>query len=307
MRTGPFLLVALLLAGCAVPEDGLDADAQTVTRGAWFDSAMALSEEPENDTKAVRTGGFFRAWAAGTDYPTWLAPPATRDVLVDEVHVTLHLRVTGPVAETARFPDVMVYGGSGGAWMGYGNATTPSVLVPGQVYKLEVAVAVPVGGMWVPRGGSFGLKVVPVMMQESAADVEILVGGETSRAAWTERGTTGLDEELTPGSEKGETTGSAYAGPAAPASVSHAAKVTLDDEPKAIVAWLNTTAHQGIPDIDLAVHAPDGTTLAFSGTPTPKEFIRLHADNLRGPGEYRIVGTSYGSARSSFTLEWRAG
>lgn len=299
------LLAALLLAGC-LDQLAAPADEGPAAREAYFTSGMELNATNEAETTGVRAGSFFQAWAEGVDYPTWRAPAETRDVLVENVTVTLRIRATGPVLETARFPDVMIYGGSGEAWMGFGNATTPPVLAPGTVYSFDVPVAPPAGGLFVPAGERFGLKVVPVMHQNDVADVEILVGGEQgSRAAWTTRP---LDlpraANATTGADSGELRGSNYAGPAAPDTVRHRVAVQVNDTPVQLLAWMNTTEHQGIPDIDLSIVGPEGDELAFSGTPTPREMLRLAAPNLQGPGNYTLVATSYGSARAVVSIEW---
>src|SRR5687768_8275713 len=101
---------------------------------------MTLTDAPEENVSAARTGGFYEAWAAGEDYPTWVADPFGRDVLVTEALVTLQVRATGPVVESYRFPDIMVYGGSGEAWMGFGSRTDLVAFEPGRTYEVEVTL-----------------------------------------------------------------------------------------------------------------------------------------------------------------------
>lgn len=307
------LCLALAAAGCLgssdPPAGGATPDAGSpVDHTGFFTSDMGLAPTAEADAAAVRSGSFFQAWAQGTDYPTWESDALGADQIVHNLSITLFVRSTGPVVESVRFPDIMVYAGAGGAWMGFNSTKFASVLVPGQVYEITMALAVPEGGLVIPRGERLGFKVVPVMHQNDAADVEILVGGEQATVVtFTATPTTLPAPALSAGSDAGEATGSAYAGDAAPPTVSHVTSVPTTAVPQAFLVWMNVTDHAGIPDIDLALLAPDGTQLAFGGTPTPREFIRLSAPNLRDAGEYSIVVTSYGSARATFSIEWLVG
>jgi hypothetical protein len=221
--------------------------------------------------------------------------------------VELLVDVTGPVVQSPRFPDLMAYGGAGGAWMGFNSTSEVTVLVPGQTFRWKADLVLPEGGLWLPRGERLGLKVVPVMLQSDAADVVFLVGQEDgSQASWTEAPGVDVPTAQGPGA-LGEVAGSAYAGDAAPTTTSHVTKVALEGSPRAFLVWMNVTEAQGVPDVDLAVRDPAGNEVASSGTPTPREFVRLGPDNLRGHGEYEVVVTSYGSARATFSLEWAAG
>lgn len=306
-------LVALLLAGCVDPAaddapPGTDAMLPPVDEGLRFLTAdMALSRDAPADG-AVRAGSFFRAWAEGADYVTWESAPFDADRAVTELSVHLALRATGPVATSGRFPDVMVYGGSGGSWIAFASQQSVApVLVPGTVYAVDLALAVPEGGLVVPRGEKLGLKVVPVMHQNEAADIEVLVGPEGSTATWTAAAVALPALDLAGESYDGEVAGSAYAGDAAPPSTRHRAVATVPATKSALLVWMNTTGNEGIPDIDLSIVGPDGVEVASSGTPTPREFVRLMAPNLREAGEYTIVVASYGSARASFHVDWLAG
>lgn len=308
----PALLVALLLAGCAdapgEPPAGPSPPAAPAPRLAHLTSTMGLAPAPEDAEGAVRTGGFFRAWAEGASYVAWRTPAFSEGAVVDNLSVRLALRVTGPVVESARFPDVMVYGGSGESWLSFGSRRDlDSVLVPGRVYEIDVALAPPVGGLAVPAGETLGLMVVPVMHQNEAADVEVLVGGAAgSHANWTEAPLAAPVGAAAPGRADGEVVGSAYAGEQAPPSTRHRTAVDVPAGATGLLVWMNVTQHQGVPDVDLEVVSPDGEAVASSGTPTPREFARLLSPNLAGrAGEWTIVVTSYGSARATFALEWQ--
>lgn len=311
MRRAAFLLSALAvaLAGCAAQgPDPAGTPVLPVARAAFFTADMGLAEDAPADVAAVPAGSFFQAWAAGDDYPTWRAAPAPRDVTVDNASVEVVLRVTGPVARTFRFPDVMVYAGSGDAWMTINTTATPPVLLPGEEYRYTLPLPSPAGGLWVPAGESFGLKVVPVMHQNEQADVEVLVGPDKSRASWRE---TPVDAPVVQawasGSDAGEVVGSEYAGAAAPPTARHRTVVEANGTAPVLLAWLNTTQNQGVPDLDLELISPSGASLVFAGTPTPRESIRLAPFNLEGPGAYTLVTHNYGSARAAFTVEWRVG
>lgn len=302
------LVLALLSPGCLLlaSEAGEDLWLERPVH-AWATAEMGLVEALPARSAAVATGGFFRAWAEGDDYPTWRAEPAPRDLLVTGVSVHLVVRATGPVVETARFPDIMVYAGGGESWLGYGSAQTEGVLVPGRTYEFPVDVQGPEGGLWVPRGEQFGVKVVPVMLQEDGADVEVLVGPQGSTVSWHQAP---LGAEPRPAvSERvaGTVAGSAYAGEAAPETTSARYPVSLPGDATAFLAWMNVTANEGVPDVDLSLEREDGTVVAFSGTPTPREHLKLAGGAIQAPGDHVIVVTSYGSARASFTLEWAIG
>lgn len=302
----PLLLAALLLAGCAGAVDRDDA-AEDAPRevAAFFTPDMTLAAAAPTDVAAVPAGSFFQAWAGGKDYPTWRAPPAERDVAVGNVSVEVVLRVTGPVARTFRFPDVMVYAGSGDAWMTINTTATPPVLLPGQEYRYLLAIPSPKGGAWVPAGEAFGLKVVPVMHQNEQADVEILVGPEKSYASWTETPVAPpIVRDWTEGKDAGSITGSEYAGPAAPPTARHRTALEVNVEQPTLLAWMNTTSNDGVPDLDFELISPSGQSLVFAGTPTPREMLRLAPFNLEGPGTYTLVTHNYGSAQASFTVEW---
>ena len=306
------LVVAVLLGGCLGGSDegggpGPAPGAAEGARHAWLTSGMTLAGAPEAERAAVRAGTFYTAWAQGADYPTWEGEPVASPTRVVNMSVELLVDASGPVVQSPRFPDLMLYVASGGAWMGFNSTQELTVLVPGQSYRWKVDVLLPQGGLWLPSGERLGLKVVPVMMQNDAADVLIHVGQEDgSRLWWTEA--PGVDVATVPGEgAQGEVAGSAYAGEAAPSTTRHRTPVALAGTPRALLVWMNTTSAQGVPDIDLSVLGPDGEEIAFGGTPTPREFIRLGPDNLRGPGEYVIVVTSYGSARATFTVEWATG
>ena len=300
-------VVALVLSGCVVQLQAAPAPAVPVERQAFLTSDMTLSSAPEATQHAVREGSFFATWAAGADHPTWLAAPQPSSVLVENVTVHVFLRATGPVARTFRFPDVLPYAGSGGAWMAVGNATTPTVLVPGTTYEFNMTLAGPAGGMWIPTGERLGAKIAVVMHQNDITDVELLLGGATpSGLYWTEKAGADAPTTFERGRAEGDVLGSAYAGSAAPDSVRFAAPVHANATPRALLAWMNATDHQGIPDVDLELRGPNGTVLAFSGTPTPREMIRLGAEDLAaaGAGDYSVAAISYGSARAHVTLEW---
>ena len=310
MRSLAGLLVLVLLAGCLgapgpVPP-GVDGG-EGASRVAWLTSGMGFAARPEESRAAVRAGSFYADWAQGTDYPTWEGEPMAAPTRVLDLSVELLVDVSGPVVQSPRFPDIMVYGGAGGAWMGFNSTNELTALVPGQLYRWKADLVLPEGGLWLPAGERLGVKVVPVMLQSDAADVLVLVGQEDgSRVSWTEA--RGVEVPTAKGEgAQGEVVGSAYAGQAAPPTTSHVTKVSLEGAPRAFLVWMNVTGSQGVPDIDLAVRGPDGADVTSSGTPTPKEFIRLGPDNLRGPGEYEVVVTSYGSARATFTLEWATG
>jgi hypothetical protein len=304
------VLLALVSAGCVeVPGgvgDGVGGGELDGPRSAFLTSDLGLLHEapPEG---AVATGGFYRKWAAGEDYATWTGAPVEGDVLVESLVVTLVVRATGPVVESVRFPDLMVYGGAGGSFMGYGEVRDETLLLPGAPYAFAIEVGLPDGGLWIPAGEALGIKVVPVMLQEDASDIEVLVGPAGSVAAWTQRALDASPRPAVSGATSGEVVGSAYAGDAAPGSVSLRTPVQVPEGAGAFLAWMNTTSNEGIPDVDLSLLDPAGETIAFSGTPTPRESLKLHAGNLRGPGEYTLVVTSYGSARAAFELTWAIG
>lgn len=307
----PALLIALALtAGClGLGGSPDDPGAVEGPRTAFLHSAMTLADAAEPNASVVRTGPFFQTWAAGGDYPTWVADPLGADVLVTSVKVTLFLRVSGPVVQSARFPDIMVYAGSGDAWMGYGERRDVDAFTPDRLYELEVEVGLPTGGMWLPAAEGFGLKIVPVMLQqEERADVEVLLGGEdASQVEWQVAPLSLPAARLTMGHGNGEVTGTIYAGAAAPPTTS--ARVPLDIPRGAtfVAAWMNTTSNVGIPDIDLSIVGPDGAAIATSGTPTPREAIRIAGPNLAGSGEYALVVTTAGSPRAEFRVEWIVG
>lgn len=310
MRRTLALATLLLLAGCVAPPDVAPQPGSLVEREAFFTKGMSLVAEAPGEEAAVGSGSFFQAWAAGADYPTWRAAPAERDVAIENVTVDLSVRATGPVVRTFRFPDIMVYAGSGDAWMAINTTQTAPVLTPGTVYTFQLSIPVPSGGLWVPAGEAFGLKVVPVMHQNDQADVEVLVGtAEASRASWTERP---VEPPVVPAWTRDEVegvlAGSEYAGPAAPASARHRAVVEVPANATGVLlVWMNTTSSEGIPDLDLEIVSPEGESLAFSGTPTPREMLRLAPFNLAGPGEYTLVAHNYGSARAQFALGWAVG
>lgn len=307
----PLALALLALsAGCLGLGGGSDVAAlETGTRTSYFHSAMTLAPEPETNESAVRTGAFFQAWAAGDDYPTWAADPLGADALVTEAIVTLFVSVTGPVVESARFPDIMVYAGSGDAWMGYGERRDLNALQPDQIYEIEVEIDLPQGGIWVPAGEPFGLKVVPVMLQQDErADVMILLGGKRPSAVrWSVAPLELPPSTPTRGSAFGEVIGTIYAGPAAPPTTSASTPLEIPDGAAYVVAWMNTTDNVGVPDIDLSILAPGGETIATSGTPTPREAIRIAGPNLQGGGDYALVVTTAGSPRATYRLEWIVG
>ncbi|HUR70121.1 MAG TPA: hypothetical protein VM370_12825, partial [Candidatus Thermoplasmatota archaeon] len=225
-------------------------------------------------------------------------------------NVTLYIQVTGPVVENPRFPDIMVYGGSGDAWMGFGSRTDYHAFTPGQVYEMEVELAMPTGGLWLAPDVGFGLKVVPVMLQQANdADVEILLGGENdtaSRVAWSYVPLDVPPATPTRGEATGEVVGTIYA-PVPPPTTSHRTPLPLPEGTRYVLAWMNTTENVGVPDIDLSIALPNGTVIAGSGTPTPREAIRIAGPYLAGAGEYGLIVTTAGSPRAQFKLEWIVG
>lgn len=316
-HVAPALAAALVtLAGCAAPETGAPggdegAFALPSSLTGHLHSTMTLTPEPEGSLSVVRTGSFFEAWAAGDDYPTWFADPLGEHALVTSLAVKLFVQTTGPVVESGRFPDIMVYAGAGDAWMGYGERRDLSAFVPGEVYELDVEIGLPPGGLWLGPDVGLGLKVVPVMLQQDDdADVEILLGGSesASRATWAlAPHAMPSDVEETADSAEGEVVGTIYAGAAAPPTTSARIPLPLAADTAYVLAWMNTTDNVGVPDIDLSIEAPNGTVLVGSGTPTPREALRLAAANLAGAGDYALVVTTAGSPRATFSLEWVVG
>lgn len=301
----------VLAAGCLAPGASTDDEpaAWAGARASFLHSAMTLAAAPEGNVSAVRTGGFFEAWAAGEDYPTWVADPLPGHARVTSATVTLYVQASGPVVESARFPDIMVYGGAGDAWMGFGSRTDLNAILPGDVLELDVELAMPEGGLWLAPDVGFGLKVVPVMLQQDdTADVEILLGGDTpSSVAWTVEPIDVPDARPESGSSTGEVMGTIYAGPAAPPTTSDRIPLAVPADAVWILAWMNTTDNVGIPDIDLGIEAPDGTPIATSGTPTPREAIRVAGANLPAAGEYQLVVTTAGSPKATVQVEWLIG
>lgn len=298
------VVLSLTLAGCLSPI-ATPPESASGPREAWFAPGNLLEAAPPGGAASVRSGSFFEAWQAGDDYPTWQTPAQDSDIIIDNVTVSLVVRVTGPVVRTFRFPDFMAYAGSGEAWMAIGTIQTDPALAPGQTYHYDISVAPPAGGLFVPRGEPFGIKVVPVMHQNDAFDVEILMGGESaSKVNWTQIAAPVTTGAYTRGGGAGEVSGSAYMGAATPASANYRLPIEVNATPAMMLGWMNTTNHDGIPDLDFSVIGPDGTVLAFSGTPTPQEMVRLGPANLQASGTYTLVATSYGSARAAMTIEW---
>jgi hypothetical protein len=304
VRALGLLLLLALLAGCVQTV----APAARVEEHAFLASDMTLAAAPEATEHAVPAGSFFAAWAQGQDYPTWREAPTGAGRLVENASLHLRVRATGPVARTFRFPDILAYGGSGEAWMGLGNATTPPVLTPGTTYVFDVDLALPKGGLWVPADQTLGVKVVPVMHQNDAADVDIIMGGDDPSALrWRASPAVASVATTLDGHVTGDVEGSAYAGAATPPTAQKLATLRVPPD-GTLLAWMNVTDAQGIPDVDLGVVAPDGSTLAYSGTPTGREMVRLGPANLHGvASDLALQVTDYGSARATYTLEWRAG
>lgn len=312
MRSVPTLVLLALASGCVAPL-GPAADDEPATgtedRLSFFHSAMTLVDAPEPNESVVRTGGFYESWAEGTDYPTWAADALGRHALVTAATVDLALRVTGPVVGSANFPDLMVYGGSGDAWMGFGSLTDyANAMTPGTIYQAQIELAMPPGGLWLAPDQGFGLKVVPVMyQQDDSADVEILLGGEEgSRVAWTIAPFDLAHSETTRDERAGEVVGTIYS-PVQPPTTSQSTPVSLGDDVKFLLAWMNTTSNVGVPDIDLGLVHPDGSPVTTSGTPTPREAIRVAGPNIGPRGEYQLVVTTAGSPRAEYKLEWVVG
>lgn len=302
------LAVVLLLPGCMVrAPDGPGDTEPAGDRAAWLTESMAFSPRAP-DGGAVRTGGFFESWASGDDYPTWRSDPMGEDVVVENLTVTLVLRAAnGPVVESYRFPDIMVYGGGGESWIGFASTSDETVFLPTDGAKtLVFELAPPEGGLWVPAGESLGVKVVPVMLQQDdVADLEVLLGAEASRVEWSQHPLASAPRPDAIERTEGEVVGSAYSPVAAPTT---SARVPVNvPAGAALVAWMNTTDHQGIPDIDFSLEPRGGgEAIAFSGTPTPREHLKLHPGNVP-PGDYDLVVTSYGSARATFVVEHAVG
>lgn len=303
------VLAMVVMAGCLSPvAPGGETTAPWASeRDVYLRSTMTLADAPEDEARSVAMRPFFQAWAAGDDYPTWLLDPTGRDALVTSLHVTLFLRVTGPVLTSARFPDVMVYAGSDDAWMGYGELRAMSAFTPGEVYEIGFEIALPRGGLWLAPDGRLGLKVVPVMTQQEQANVEVLLGPETPSGARLR-----IEPlEVARGSEVsgdggGQVVGTMYAQQAAPPTTRHATPIDLPPGASYLVAWMNTTESVGVPDLDLSLVDADGKDVAGSGTPTPREAIRVPAAALAGE-DASLVVTTAGAPRATFRLEWRIG
>lgn len=310
----PTLALALALVGCveAPTAEELPGLVPPLPDALFLTSLMTLDTTADNETMAVRATPFFQSWQAGDDYPTWLADPPRGDFLVTSVNTTLYVRASGPVAPTGRFPDLLVYAGAGDAWMGYGSrgGSAPNVpgsnpYVPGTTYKIEIEVALPEGGLWVSPEAPLGLKVVPVVVQQDGSHLEILVGGDEASAI--QIASTRIDVSRsgeTRGNADGEVTGTMYAGPAAPDTTSQRIPLSIPPGASYLLAWMNTTESQGVPDLDLSLAAPDGTILASSGTPTPREVLRVAPLTA---GDHELVVTTAGSPQARFRVEWTLG
>jgi len=203
----------------------------------------------------------------------------------------------------------MVYGGAGDAWTAFGSRSDLNAIAPGETLEVEVELTMPEGGLWLAPDVGFGLKVVPVMLQQDEhADVQIVVGGDRgSRVRWSVEPMPVADARAERGDATGEVTGTIYAGPAAPPTTSARTPLAVPPDAAWLIVWMNTTSHIGVPDVDLGVEGPDGALLATAGTPTPREAIRLGGTSLPGPGAYQLVVTTAGAPRAQFTLEWQLG
>lgn len=294
----------ILLVGCVTPNAVPTFHLQALPPAqVWLTSAFTLNADPPLEEETVAAAPFFQAWQAGGDYPTWVADATTGDVLVDALQVTLVVRATGPVVQSARFPDIMVYAGSGPAWMGYGERRDTDAFVPGQTYRVDVTVALPPGGLWISPDAPLGLKIVPVMLQQDQSELEIVVGPHASIATLHALPAPPPRGAPVHAEAEGEVTGTMYAGAAAPATTSQRFPVELPAN-ATLLAWMNTTVNQGVPDLDLALEGPSGKVIAGSGTPTPREALRLRPENLEGAGTYQLVVTTAGSPHATFHLDW---
>jgi hypothetical protein len=133
------IAVVLMFSGCV--GSSTSATSKISPTEFFLSALMTLDGSPGDETMAVRAAPFFQAWKAGEDYPTWVADPLHSDITITTLNVTLYLRADGPVVQSARFPDIMVYAGSGDAWMGYGERRDVDALVPGQTYRIEIPIA----------------------------------------------------------------------------------------------------------------------------------------------------------------------
>lgn len=296
------LVLVILLAGCASPA-ALPAQGP---HHAFLDGQGRLVADAP-DAGSVRAGSFFASWASGTDYPTWRTEPFAADALVTNLTVEAVFRATAPVTTSARFPDLMAYGGSGDAWDAFNSTAVAPALQPGETHRVTIRMVPPTGGLWVPAGERLGVKLVPVMTQGQPNDIEFLVGANGSTLQWDES-PAGFSTRpaAAPTQANGEATGSAYAGAAAPATTFQRFPVPLH-HPAYLVAWMNVSAAQGVPDVDLFLEDAQGKQIAGSGTPTPREMLRLAPDNLPAEGDVTLVVASYGSAHATFTLTWVVG
>jgi len=303
------VLLGIVLAtpGCTDSLGNTPADAPTDSlAGSHYLSADGGLVQEAPAAGSVLAPPFFAAWQAGNDYPTFRTPPLARATLIDDIEATIRVRFEGPVAETGRFPDLMVYAGVNDAWMGYGSADLPAASTDFEGDR-QVDLDLPIGGLWLPAGATFGIKVVPVMVNDDNGDIFVVTGPEASRVSiGTSRA---FDVPVTSVAHldaAGTTTGSAYSGDTgkdAGASSYHA--IVLDATATTLTVWMNTTSADGLPDLDLALIAADGTQVASAGTPTPQEslVLRIAADAIP-PGDYDLVVTSYGAARASYSLAW---
>lgn len=298
------LALVLLLAGCM---GGAAKQEPPRERRAWLDAQGSLLDAAPGQG-AVRAGSFYLKWAQGADYPTWRTAPFARDVLVTNLSVDVALRATGPITTSYRFPDLMAYGGSGDAWVAFNRTNLGALLAPGETRRATLDLALPGGGLWVPAGEPLGVKLVPVMTQGDANDIEFLVGPDGSALRWSEADAPFVVHAPTArDTTSGATTGSAYAGDAAPSTTFSRVAIELPTHPAWLVAWMNVTSDQGVPDVDLFLEDAQGNQLAGSGTPTPREMLRLGPESLPADGKAVLVVASYGSAHATYDLAWVTG
>ncbi|HVL48249.1 MAG TPA: hypothetical protein VM889_06815 [Candidatus Thermoplasmatota archaeon] len=326
MRRAPafaLLLVLAPLAGCiggpAAPpatDEGPAVVPERLTLWLTGGSRPGLSANAPTSEKPeeVAGGNFFAQWGEPGGYASFIgAPPGGNLLVVGNATVTFFAKANGPAVQAGVFPHFIAYLGTVGILNADGSAQGSAAMRPGDVVETKSDLKLPKGGLLLERDLALQVMLSVVLTQAGArgdgSDDVVFLVNSTRTPSRVEFDAILVPDLPAPGEpEAGKLddrlAGSAYAGAREGASQkSH--PLAIPPGTARVFVLLKRDQAAGFGDLDLAIVDANGTEVARGVTPFGVERVLLHPHQLGAGGAWKMVVSNYGSATSTYSLEWR--
>lgn len=325
MRVWPLALLAVaVLSGCLDPGGVVcacqpswpDPWAYSTVHSFFLKPGLGLSEEgpASEEPQRVASSDFWVRYETGRPQPTFRSEAQNESFLVENATVRFWFTTDAVVPNTGTFAEWDAWFGTNVSIGAVVAMDGPDVVQRGQIYHLEAEIGLPPGGLVVESGEELALLLRPVMLQNDANDLYLLVDSMDTPSALEltvrARDPAFASDDLVPIT-------STFSGTLpAPAYV----EASLDREPSSLTTGrhsfnvpasaakvevaLTGSVLLGGKDLDLLVFDGNGTQAAQSVTPYANEHARLHGENLAKlePGTWFAQVNNWLGAGATYTM-----